>query len=96
MGSGFSSVVRSLLNAFIKAHHQAMLNSLLGVLQYVAVAMAAPMLSRAMQAGIAMGGAWMGLPFLVAAACAATAAVIVFLFRLPPPEGSAARPRPRP
>ena len=83
MGGGLSAVVRSLLNALVEAHHQAILNSLLGLLQVAGLMVAGPAFFEALRVGIDLGGGWIGLPFIIAAACGAMATAIVFIFRLP-------------
>ena len=75
--------MRSLLSAFVEAHHQAILNSLLGLFQSLGVMLAGPVLFGALQVGIDMGGAWIGLPFIIAAICGACATLMVFIYRLP-------------
>ena len=88
MGSGFAAVVRSLLNAFVEPHHQAILNSLLALLQNVGLMVAGPVFFEGLRIGINLGGGWIGLPFVMAAACGGVATAIVFVFRLPPGSGS--------
>lgn len=83
LGCGFSAVVRSLLNAYVEAHHQAILNSLLALLQSVGLMIASPVFFEALRVGIDLGGGWIGLPFVLAAACGALATIFVFVFRLP-------------
>jgi len=84
MGSGFNAVLRSLLNSFVESHHQAILNSLLGLLEYVGIMVASPLLFAALDKGNQLGGIWTGLPFFAATIALAAATAIVFVFRLPP------------
>jgi MFS family permease len=82
-GSGFRSLVRSLLSALVGSHHQAMMNSALGVLQYLGIMVASPILYGALDEGIQRGGMWLGLPFFIATITSIVSTTIVMLFRMP-------------
>lgn len=84
LGGGISLALRSLLNAFVESHHIAMLNTLISILEFGGVMVASPLLFASLGKGIELGGAWVGLPYFLAAAGFAIATTIVFLFRLPP------------
>ncbi|CAK7235747.1 hypothetical protein SCUCBS95973_009371 [Sporothrix curviconia] len=84
LGGGYSSVMRSLLNAFVEPHHLAMLNTLLGLLEFSGLMVAAPALFAALQRGIALGGVWTGLPFLICAGMCLVSTLVVVVFRVPP------------
>ncbi|KXJ91608.1 major facilitator superfamily domain-containing protein [Microdochium bolleyi] len=83
LAGGMAVAVRSLLNALVEPHHVGMLNTMLGLLEQVGLMVAGPLFSQALKTGIDLGGAWIGLPFLVAAAYMVVATGIVFLFRVP-------------
>lgn len=83
LGGGFSPVLRSLINAYVESHHQAMLQTLLGLLEMGGLLVAAPVLYGSLHRGLAMGGAWTGLPFIIAAAMIFTGVTIICIFRLP-------------
>ncbi|CAK7215197.1 hypothetical protein SBRCBS47491_002401 [Sporothrix bragantina] len=81
LGGGYSSVMRSLLNAFVEPHHLAMLNTLLGLLEFSGLMVAAPVLFGALQRGVALGGVWTGLPFLICAGMCLVSTLVVVVFR---------------
>jgi len=85
-GSGFPVLIRSLLNALVEPHHVGILNTLIGFLEVAGLMVASPTLAAAMRGGLNMGGAWVGLPFMVSVLLFVVASAIVFAFRLPPPE----------
>ncbi|KAL1894895.1 hypothetical protein Sste5346_005582 [Sporothrix stenoceras] len=83
LGGGYSATMRSLLNAFVEPHHLAMLNTLLGLLEFSGLMVAAPVLFGALQKGVALGGAWTGLPFILSAGMCLVSTVVVVVFRIP-------------
>lgn len=85
LGGGYSATMHSLLNSFVEPHHLAMLNTLLGMLEVSGLMVAAPLLFGALQRGVALGGAWTGLPFMLAAGMCLVSTVIVVVFRIPRP-----------
>ncbi|EFX02009.1 major facilitator superfamily transporter [Grosmannia clavigera kw1407] len=84
LGGGFTSVLRSLLSAFVESHHQAMLNSIIGLFEFSGLMVTSPLLYGAMQHGLELGGLWIGLPFMYAAGITSLAAGIAFAFQIPP------------
>ncbi|KJR86145.1 MFS transporter [Sporothrix schenckii 1099-18] len=85
LGGGYSPAMRSLLNAFVEPHHLAMLNTLLGLLEYSGVMVTAPVLFGALQRGVVLGGPWAGLPFIIAAGVCFVGTFVVVVFRIPLP-----------
>ena len=83
LGGGFSPVLRSLINAYVEPHHQAMLQTLLGLLELSGLLVAAPVLYGSLHRGLSMGGLWTGLPFMIAAGMIFVGLVIICIFRLP-------------
>ncbi|CAK7203641.1 hypothetical protein SEUCBS139899_006379 [Sporothrix eucalyptigena] len=83
LGGGYSSVMRSILNAFVEPHHLAMLNTLLGLLEFSGLMVAAPSLFAALQRGVDLGGVWTGLPFLICAGMCLMSTLVVVVFRFP-------------
>ncbi len=77
-------MVRSLLNAMVESHHLAILNSLVGLIEFTGLMVAAPVLFDALHTGLKMGGLWAGLPFFITAFTLGLATLVVFAFRLPP------------
>ena len=80
---GMSSTLRSLLNGFVEAHHIATLNVLIALLDYAGIMVASPILFGLLKKGVELGGGWIGLPYLFAAALFLVATVIVFAFKVP-------------
>lgn len=86
-GSGFTSVVRSLLNALVEEDHIGTLNTLIAFMDMVFMMIAGPTLAKALGLGIDLGGPWIGLPFLFVALLFTLSTVILWAFRLPGPRG---------
>jgi MFS family permease len=83
LGSGMSALVRSLLNSLVEEHHVGTVNSLVGFAEVVGMIIAGPLLAKSLSVGLQLGGAWIGLPFAVAALLFVVPTVILFTFRLP-------------
>ncbi len=90
-GAGLSSLVRSLANALIEEHHIGILNTLIGMVDSIALMIAGPLLSSTLSAGFRMGGPWIGLPFICAAAMYGVCLAVTLCFRLPPGKSPAVR-----
>lgn len=84
MGGGFTSLMRSLISAFVESHHQAILNSTIGLFEFSGLMVTGPVLFGALQKGLDMGGLWIGLPFMYAAAIMGLSTAIAFAFQIPP------------
>lgn len=82
-GCGLSPLLRSLLNSLVEPHHVGILNTLVGFLETLGIMIAAPIFSKALQAGIELGGGWIGLPFAVGTLVTCAATTIVWLYRIP-------------
>lgn len=83
-GSGYASLLRSLLNSLVEPHHVAIVNTLIGFIDTVGLMVISPVLSQALRTGVNLGGMWIGLPFMVAGLLFIISTSIVFGFRLPP------------
>jgi hypothetical protein len=83
LGSGMSSLIRSLLNALVEEHHVGTVNSLVGFMETAGLIIAGPLLAKSLSVGLNLGGAWIGLPFITAAVFFALSTAIVWTFRLP-------------
>ncbi|TLD22281.1 hypothetical protein PspLS_08250 [Pyricularia sp. CBS 133598] len=83
VGTGFSTVLRSLLNTLVEQRHLAMVNSLVSFLELLGTFVAGPVLSKALSVGIELGGAWVGLPFFAAGCSLSLSAGMVWIYRLP-------------
>ncbi|KAH6854815.1 major facilitator superfamily domain-containing protein [Chaetomium sp. MPI-CAGE-AT-0009] len=83
LGSGMPSLIRSLLNALVEEHHVGTVNSLIGFMEMVGSTIAGPLLAKSLSVGLDLGGAWVGLPFLVAGLLFVISTTILYIFRLP-------------
>lgn len=83
LGSGMSALIRSMLNALVEEHHVGTVNSLIGFMEMVGMTMAGPLLAESLKAGLYLGGAWIGLPFVVATLLFVVSTTILWTFRLP-------------
>ncbi|KAK1754313.1 major facilitator superfamily domain-containing protein [Echria macrotheca] len=77
---GMAAVIRSLLSSLVEPHHFGTLNSLIGVLEMVGLMVAAPSLFQSLKLGLEMGGAWIGLPFFIAAGMISVSTFIIWFF----------------
>ena len=66
MGTGLISLARSLLTTSVSPKNVSVAYSLMTVLGVVGTSVAGPIYSGIFSAGLALGPAWYGLPYLVA------------------------------
>ncbi|KAH8194534.1 hypothetical protein TruAng_011297 [Truncatella angustata] len=85
---GMTAVIRSLLSSMVESRHMGTLNSLIGVLEMVGLMVAAPALFGSLRLGFEIGGNWIGLPFMLAAAMISVSTAIVWFL----PIGEKERP----
>ncbi|KAK4171556.1 major facilitator superfamily domain-containing protein [Triangularia setosa] len=83
LGSGITSVIRSLLNSLVEEHHVGTVNTLIGFMENVGMMAAGPLLAKSLSLGLELGGVWVGLPFVTAGLFIATSTAILWIFRLP-------------
>lgn len=81
-GSGFGAAARSLITSMVDASNIGKLYTSIAVFDTLGGLIAGPALSVAFRWGMKLGGAWIGLPFLVSAVLFAFVMVIMFLVRL--------------
>jgi len=84
LGAGVSGLIRSLLNSLVEEHHMGIVNSLVGFMEMLGIMVAGPLLAQSLSTGMRLGGAWIGLPFLVSAVFMAFVTIILCIFRPPP------------
>lgn len=82
LSGGMSSVLCSLLNSLAEPRHLGRLNAVVGIMEMASLLIAAPTLSQSLRVGLEMGGAWVGPPFLCAAAIMAVSTVVVWIVRV--------------
>lgn len=68
LGAGYSSSVRGLLTALTDAPHRSLVFSIMGTLDIIGTLIGGPLWPAIYHVGLRMGGLYIGLPFLVAAA----------------------------
>ncbi|KAK3362593.1 major facilitator superfamily domain-containing protein [Lasiosphaeria hispida] len=83
LGTGLSSLVRSLMNALVEEHHVGTVNTLVSFMEMMGVMIGGPLLAKSWSIGAHWGGSWIGLPFITAALFFTTATAILFTFRTP-------------
>lgn len=86
-GTGFATLCRAILNAVVEPHTVAILNTTLSLVEMLTGFIGGPAMGWLLSRGMEMGGAWLGLPFLVAFGLAVIVSVAVFYFQ--PPQGVA-------
>lgn len=74
-----TAVLRSLLSNMVEPRYLGTMNSLLGILEMVGLMIAAPSLFVSLRYGFELGGDWIGLPFICAAAMISLSTAMVFL-----------------
>ena len=83
MGIGFTMLCRALLNAVVEPHTVATLNTTISVMETLMGLAGAPLLGWLMSQGMSMGGPWIGLPYMVAAASSVLVLLAILAFRIP-------------
>ncbi len=82
-GGGINSLIRSLANALVEEHHVGILNTLVSIIDQIALMIGGPLLATTLSLGFQMGGVWVGLPFMCSALMFAASTLGVMVFRLP-------------
>ncbi|KAM5361533.1 hypothetical protein ACJZ2D_013041 [Fusarium nematophilum] len=89
-GNCFNALSRALLNAIVEPHTIATLNTTISLIEMVMGLLGAPAMGWLLSRGMELGGAWLGLPFLVTTGLALGATIMLFALRLPPGAGAGA------
>lgn len=82
LGSGTAALVRSLMAGLVKPTEVARLFTVMSLLQTISILVASPLVATLYQAGLKMGGNWVGLPFLVGGTLFAVATAAIWVLRL--------------
>ena len=82
-GTGFSAAVRSVVTLMVAPEHVPRLYTFIALADTVGVLIAGPFLSFTYHFALSLGGAWLGLPFLISAALLAAVGLLVFSVRTP-------------
>ncbi|CAG8898198.1 unnamed protein product [Penicillium egyptiacum] len=81
-GSGFGTFARSLISSLTEPTMIGTLYSALALMNTLGSLLAGPMMSLAFRWGVNLGGAWLGMPYLISAALCGAMTMIMFLIRL--------------
>jgi MFS family permease len=92
LGSGMTSLLRSLLNALVEEHHVGTVNSLIGFMEMVGMTVTGPLLAGGLSVGLKLGGAWVGLPFIISGLFFVVSTAILWVFKLPDGRRASAEP----
>ncbi|KAL3453118.1 major facilitator superfamily domain-containing protein [Aspergillus insuetus] len=82
LGYGFYAALRSVASALVSEDHIGLLNTTIALVQGVGAVVAGPTLAGAFNLGMRMGGAWIGLPYLVGAVLVGAAGGVTGVVRL--------------
>ncbi|KAM0486204.1 hypothetical protein ACHAPX_000908 [Trichoderma viride] len=83
-GNGLLPQVRAILASQVEAHALATVNTAIASVETMVGLVGTPSLGWLLSKGIALGGFWMGLPYLATTGCAIASAVAIFMFRYLP------------
>ena len=82
LGAGFEVNARSLATSLVQRTHFATLNTALALSEALGVMCAGPVLASTWHQGLVLGGAWLGLPFAMAALVFAAALLVTGVIRV--------------
>lgn len=82
LGQGFALVLRSFLTALVPSHHIARVYSIVSILETIGMMVGSPLLAGLFKRGLALGGAWIGLPFYFTALVSAMFLLLLLSIRL--------------
>lgn len=83
LGSGCGSLVRSIANSMVDINQVARLNGAISIVDTLGILVSGPLLAEVFSLGLRMGGAWIALPFFIAAILTAIASLILWLVKVP-------------
>lgn len=92
LGSGSSSLGRSLMSLYVDPAHRTRLFSLVGMVETVGTTYGPPLLAALFALGMRLDGPWIGLPYWGAAALALLVLAALFCVRLPNEQKAGASP----
>ncbi|KAK7985378.1 major facilitator superfamily transporter [Apiospora saccharicola] len=89
LGSGFNSLIRSLMSLYVDPEHRSRLFSLVGMAEVAGAMYGPPLLAGLFALGMRLGGAWIGLPYWgMACLCLLVIGALTFV-RVPRDRGEA-------
>lgn len=83
-GNGLLPQIRAILASQVEAHAMATINTAIASVETMVGLVGTPALGWLLSKGIALGGFWMGLPYLATTCCAIVSAIAIFMFRYLP------------
>ncbi|KAM0245081.1 hypothetical protein ACHAQJ_010660 [Trichoderma viride] len=83
-GTGLQPQIRAILASLVEAHALATVNTAIASAETMVNLVGTPVLGWLLSKGIALGGFWMGLPYLATTLCAIGSCIAIFIFRIPP------------
>ncbi|KAL5041272.1 hypothetical protein BDW71DRAFT_201512 [Aspergillus fruticulosus] len=81
-GSGFSTFARSLISSLMPPTMMGALYSTLAIMDTVGSLLAGPLMSSAFRWGMDLGGAWLGMPYLISAGLCLLMTVVIFMIHV--------------
>jgi hypothetical protein len=83
IGSGYNSLVRSLMSLYVDEKYLSRLFSLVGMVEIIGSLFGAPMMAGLLTVGMRLGGEWIGLPYYGLAGLCGVCIGILWFVRLP-------------
>ncbi|PYH97882.1 MFS general substrate transporter, partial [Aspergillus ellipticus CBS 707.79] len=80
-GTGYGTFARSLVSALIDPTKLGALYSTIALMDTLGSLLAGPTMSGAFRWGVHLGGAWLGMPYLISAALCGAMTLVIFLVR---------------
>ena len=82
LGQGFMLLLRSFLTSLVPAHHIARVYSIVSIVDTGGLMVGSPLLAGLFKRGLALGGAWIGLPFYFTALVGLVFLLLMLVIRL--------------
>ena len=82
LGQGFALLLRSFLTSLVPAHHIARVYSIVSIVDTAGMMVGSPLLAGLFKRGLALGGAWIGLPFYFTALIGFMFLILLLVIRL--------------
>lgn len=83
IGSGCSSLLRSLMSLYVDPQHRSRLFGLVGMVEIVGTICAQPMLAGLFSLGMQLGGGWIGLPYFGLTVLVTMVTALLLFVRVP-------------
>lgn len=82
LGQGAALLLRSFLTSLLEKHHIARVYTIISIIDTVGAMVGAPLSAGLFKRGLALGGAWVGLPFQFFGILSALSTALMFVVRL--------------